>query len=1295
MVDRWGNRMILGRSHRRVRASRLAGVLGTVFGIAAAIAVVGVLVTVPSGATPAASGPGAGRAGRVAEIRFASGSFRPDGPVSTPPGWYRDVSERESPRGRRYLVALASGPLDPDQRHRMEKAGAEVLGYLPDHGYRVRLNPAAVESIRKLSFVVWLGETPPHFKVQPELAARAGRAAGAPIPVRVVLESDEPPERARQALAGLDVLSAPSGKDRAWRLQATVPAGRLGAVLSRLAGLPEVESVEIVRPFRPMNQDAVWVHQSFVGPSAQQTPIFDRGIYGCGQVLGLADSGQDYDLCFFRDTVNGAPPFSSCLTAPCPAATPALNRRKDILYYNWSGTPTGDDDTCPATLGASGHGTHTSGSAAGDQSPYADCAGFTTPGRNGGDGQAPGAKLVIQEMGDGLEYLNNRGGTLWNLADVAYQSGVRIHSNSWGGACHDIFGQCIEGCTIPYDSFARDADLAMWTYPDLLLVTSAGNAGEFCPPPIAVGTPANAKSLITAGSVGHGTGADTVSTFSSPGPVHDGRLKPTLAAQGEFVVSAGSDANPASNNCATCSLDGTSMSSPTTAGLAVLVREYYTAGYYATGSRNPASGFTPTGALVKATLLDGAVDPGNAAPSPDFEAGYGRILLSSTLAFTGSPFQLHAEDHRAGVTTGSVVVHAYDVSGSEPFRATLVWSDYPASLNAAVARVNELKLEVIDPNGDVWFQTLDGGTGAPVRTSSPAAPHDARNVEERLVFENPAPGRWVVRVLGVSVPMGPQPFALLVRGNLTDCPAPGSPGAPTLTTPADHQVQVSWNAVGGAAAYNVYRSLGTCPGGPWVRVASAVTGTSHLDGPVSGGATYSYTVAAASDTGAFCESAPSPCAEVVPTGDCFLTPDFGGVQTAASAGSTTCGIILTWNPASSPCTEDVRYNVYRSTTPGFTPGPSNRIARCLGGASYHDTAGLTHGTTYYYTVRAEDATTGHGGPCRGGNEDSNAAGASAGPDGPPGIGTLSDDAGDTDAAAFIPIAPWGIAPTGGNQGPKVYRGDCAGFVCADLMSPILTLNTPASGPQLSFATIHTLEFEPFGIFGASEGSVGQVEIATGPGFSNWTRLPLTPNYPQPVDLTFTTCDTITDGTSYFSGVDTVYSVYTANLTNWAGGDVRIRFRLSGDAFYPSGAWWIDDLQITQTLVPGSCTTQPLGPPPIPDGASVPGAPLTVSRSGGDVVLNWDATQCPPAAVNVYWGNLGDFSAFAGGFCGLAPTGTATLSLGDDVWFLVVGTDGASIDGSWSRDQQGNELIYGGATAACPAITQHVANNGCP
>ena len=105
--------------------------------------------------------------------------------------------------------------------------------------------------------------------------------------------------------------------------------------------------------------------------------------------------------------------------------------------------------------------------------------------------------------------------------------------------------------------------------------------------------------------------------------------------------------------------------------------------------------------------------------------------------------------------------------------------------------------------------------------------------------------------------------------------------------------------------------------------------------------------------------------------------------------------------------------------------------------------------------------------------------------------------------------------------------------------------------------------------------------------------------------------------------------------------------------------------------------------------------MQASLSGSDVVVAWDAAQCPATAVNLYQGVMGDFTTFTGGDCDLPPTGSATLSLPDDTWFLVVATDGASTDGSWSRDTDGNELSYGGASTACPAIANHLPTNACP
>ena len=1245
---------------------------------------------------PAPTFPGmASSLALFALLRLAGGTYDPYAPAAPPPAWYVQAPEAASPAGARYLVLMTREPLSADERRMVEASGAEILDLIPPRGYRVRLSAEAAGIVRRLPFALWLGALPGHLKVDAQLARQAAAPAG-PVRIHVVVASGEPERRVVEVLAGASPTASPSGKDGAWRVIATVPAARLASVLSGLASLPEVEAVEPARTFRLMNQDAVWVHQSFVGPAPQSTPLFSRGIFGCGQIVAIADSAQDHDSCYFRDTVGGAPPVVSCALAPCPVGTPALTRRKDILYYNWSGTPTGESDTCPGTT-TSGHGTHTSGSIAGDSPPYADCAGFTTAGRNGGDGQAPGAKLVIQEMGDGLEYLNEKAGTLWNLADVAFANGARVHSNSWGGACYDPFGQCIPGCTAPYDSYARDADLAMWSHPDLLVVVGAGNAGGLCPAPVAIGTPAVAKSPLVVGSVGHGNEATAASFFTSPGPLEDGRLSPTLATQGEATVSAASDATIGSNNCGSCSLDGTSMSAPTAAGLAALVREYYAAGFYATGTRTPGQGFAPTGALVKATLVDAAQPLGGPAGSATFVSGYGRIQLDQTLTFAGSPFQLRVDDHREGIATGSVVEHAYDVAAGQPLRATLVWSDYPAALNAAATRVNELKLEVVDPTGAVWFQTVDAASGLPKATSNASDAHDAVNVVEKIAFASPTAGRWVVRVRGMDVPWGPQPFALLVRGALADCPAPPAPSAPALTTPADQQVRVTWGSVGGAAAYDVYRSFGACPGSAWIPVASAVGGTTFLDTGVVGGVTYSYHVTAASDLAAACESPRSACASVVPTGACTLAPQFAGLASAVSSGQASCAVALSWNAATPFCQGDIRYNVYRGTTSGFTPSPSNRIARCVSGTSFVDAVDLPSGTPRWYVVRAEDASLGHGGPCRGGNEEQNLVRVNASADGPPVSGTWTDDAGDTGTAKLTGPSPWTTAAMGGAALPSVYTAASYGGACVDLTTPVLTLGDPGQGPQITFATRNDLEYDPFGEIFGKEGSLGQVEVAAGPTFSSWSRLPLTPAYPNLVEFPFNDCSTTQNITTYFTGggLDDPFTTYTGSLVNWGGGDVKLRFHLSGDYLYSGGNWWVDDIAVSQALVPGACTPASAGPPAIPDGGAVPGTPMRASRSGGSVLVTWDAASCPATAVNVYYGALGSFASFTGASCSLPASGSATVAIPGNAWFLVVATDGAAKDGSHARRLDGTERTYTGAGSVCPAITSHVTSNGCP
>ena len=123
---------------------------------------------------------------------------------------------------------------------------------------------------------------------------------------------------------------------------------------------------------------------------------------------------------------------------------------------------------------------------------------------------------------------------------------------------------------------------------------------------------------------------------------------------------------------------------------------------------------------------------------------------------------------------------------------------------------------------------------------------------------------------------------------------------------------------------------------------------------------------------------------------------------------------LTWGAA----TDNVivaRYNVYRSTTSGFTPSAANRVAQPTG-TSYVD-SGLAAGT-YYYRVAAEDAA-GNVGPA--GNEASAAVTADTTPPTAPTGLTATPSAGQVGLT-------WGASTdAGGIARYNVHRATSAGF----------------------------------------------------------------------------------------------------------------------------------------------------------------------------------------------------------------------------------------------------------------------------
>jgi beta-galactosidase len=144
-------------------------------------------------------------------------------------------------------------------------------------------------------------------------------------------------------------------------------------------------------------------------------------------------------------------------------------------------------------------------------------------------------------------------------------------------------------------------------------------------------------------------------------------------------------------------------------------------------------------------------------------------------------------------------------------------------------------------------------------------------------------------------------------------------------------------AVGGA-------SFATCAFPlPWVTWTSTVNPTDATRAAlVSYTGQSTWQVANNYPGGVVCTSGASPT--------CTALPSAPGTLSATAASGQ---VSLSWGASTAAgCT--VTYDVFRSTTSGFTPGTANRIATGLGATSHVDT-GLAASTTYYYVVRAVDA----------------------------------------------------------------------------------------------------------------------------------------------------------------------------------------------------------------------------------------------------------------------------------------------------------------------------------------------------
>jgi hypothetical protein len=480
------------------------------------------------------------------------------------------------------------------------------------------------------------------------------------------------------------------------------------------------------------------------GSASGPTPLYDHGIRGERQIIAVLDTGVDYTSCYFAESHNAPPPINT--------GTPQggldwqnvdLTRRKIVAYNflyscdQYPNAPGCDQFGAAGSLDNQGHGTHTAAIATGDKGAplLHDFA----------DSVAPAAKLIVQDGGYvGGDLCTQFPGVgcpakLTPIFEQAYRQGARIHSNSWG----DRQGRLSAPPTANYPQSAYDVDAFIWSHPDMLVVFNTGNLGaRSATPASSLSAPGSAKNTLQIGGTRTGDrDDDALATFTLFGPTRDGRIKPDLVAPAR-VISGRRSVGAETSTCEAAWQSGTSFAAPTAASAAALVRQYYTDGFYPSGTPNSANRFTPSAALLKATLIASAravpwrgdvITNGKVAalPVPSKEQGWGFPVLDDALFFPGDTRRLQVIDVplERGLSAGASSTIRVNVKAGTPFKAVLVWTDPPGHVastsDTTPQLVNDLDLQVttssvsrLGNNGsapdrlnNVEVVTLDGVSG--------------------------------------------------------------------------------------------------------------------------------------------------------------------------------------------------------------------------------------------------------------------------------------------------------------------------------------------------------------------------------------------------------------------------------------------------------------------------------------------------------------------------------------------------------------------------------------------------------
>jgi len=689
-----------------------------------------------------------------------------------------------------YLVQFDGHP-KAEWRAALRSVGVDLLKYVPEDAFVARFQGVAIDQVKAMSFVHWVGPYRSENKIHSALAAAPTNLAQR---VNIMISPRATVDEVARVRSFLQDVEHESHLRQGTFLRGVLRPGALAAVSKLDATL----WIEPATHRKLVDEAASKLVGGDDGMVATPTVTEQKGFDGRGITVCVADTGLDSG-----DTNTMHPDMRG--------------RVKGFKYY------------APLTDGSDGygHGTHCAGIVAGNAA-----TGETDPDSGAwyGLGVASGSSLFIERIFDDNASEVTPAPSDADLARDAVASGAQIGSCSWG---NDVQG-AYDTDAAQFDELVRDADsLAVGDQP-YVLEFSAGNAG---PASQTLDSPASGKNVIATGASEnqpdfyaltyglYADGPDTMADFSSRGPSADGRIKPDLVAPGTWIASAASSAANETSVAWTVIdgyyvyMGGTSMSGPAASGAAAVFAQYY--------KTNHANAM-PSPALVKAALINSAVEldetNGGPGPAPNFDEGWGRVCLTNLIGGLRGYFYL---DQTVLLTTGQTSdQHVFVVNPSQPFKVTLAYTDVPGFPGAIPALVNDLDLEVTAPDGALYR-----GNRFANGQSIPNAPTpDSLNNVEGVTLAAPKLGDYLVRVRARNVAEDArldtaaidQDFALVASGGL----APAGQGIVLLdrtnyTAPGVIHLTVLDSGRAGAVSVNAKITSSTEPSGEILALAAS------------------------------------------------------------------------------------------------------------------------------------------------------------------------------------------------------------------------------------------------------------------------------------------------------------------------------------------------------------------------------------------------------------------------------------------------------------------------------------------